>query len=95
LSLNNTKDAALMPPDTLLPLELLEPGEWADIAEICSEPAWVHRLAELGLRAGTRVLVLQAGSPCLLQIGGLRLSLRSDPATRILVQPLGVAEPAA
>ena len=84
-----------MPPDTLLPLELLETGEWAEVAEICGEPTWVHRLAELGLRAGTRFRILQAGSPCLLQIGGLRLSLRSDLATRILVQPLGVAEPAA
>ena len=28
-----------MPPDTLLPLELLNSGEWADVAEVCGEPA--------------------------------------------------------
>ena len=84
-----------MPPDALLPLELLDSGEWADVAEICGEPAWVHRLAELGIRSGCRLYVLQAGSPCLLEIGGVRLSLRSDQATRILVRPLGACEPAA
>jgi Fe2+ transport system protein FeoA len=83
-----------MPPEALLPLELMRSGEWADVAEVCGEATWVHRLAELGMRIGTRLRVLQAGSPCLLQIGGVRLSLRSDLATRILVHPLGVCEPA-
>lgn len=81
-----------MPSRTLLPLELLNPGEWADIAEVCGEPAWVHRLAELGIRAGCRVCVLQAGSPCLLQIGGVRVCIRSDLATQILAQPVEVCE---
>ena len=84
-----------MPRDALLPLELLDSGEWADVAEICGEPAWVQRLAELGVRCGCRVRVVQAGSPCLLQIGGVRLSLRGDQVTRILVRPLGACEPAA
>ena len=84
-----------MPPDILLPLELLGPGEWADVAEIWGDPAWVQRLAEVGVRAGCRVRVLQKGSPCLLEVGSLRLSLRSEAADQILVRPLGVQEPAA
>ena len=79
-----------MPP--LLPLEFLHNGDWGDIAEITGEPSWVHRLAELGVRTGCRVCVLQGGSPCLVEIGGVRISVRSDLATHILVRPRGVAE---
>src|SRR5262245_2748623 len=61
--------------DTLLPLEHLRPGEWADVAEVIGEPGWVRRLAELGLRTGCRLRFLQSGWPCLLQIDGSRLSL--------------------
>jgi Fe2+ transport system protein FeoA len=77
--------------DDLLPLELLRIGEWADIAEVMGEPSWVGRLAELGVRAGCRLQMLQRGSPCLLQVGGCRLSLRPDWATRIWVRPLAVS----
>ncbi len=76
--------------DTLLPLELLRPGEWADVAEVSGEASWVGRLAELGLRTGCRLCLLQAGWPCLLQIGGCRLSLRGEQGTQILVRPVAV-----
>ena len=72
----------------LLPLELLNTGEWADIAEVTGEPCWVTRLAELGVRCGCRLRVLQAGSPCLLQIGESRLSLRGACLMQILVRPV-------
>ncbi len=72
----------------LLPLELLHPGEWGDVAEVTGEPALVGRMAELGVRSGSRLQVLQTGSPCLLQIGGSRLSLRTDLAAQILVRPV-------
>lgn len=74
--------------DTLLPLELLRPGEWADVAEVTGEPSWVGRLAELGLKSGSRLRLLQAGWPCLLQIGGCRLSFRGERGTQILVRPV-------
>jgi Fe2+ transport system protein FeoA len=74
--------------DTLLPLEYLRPGEWADVAEVTGEPGWVGRLAELGLRTGCRLVLLQPGWPCLLQIGDSRLSLRGEEGTRILVRPV-------
>ncbi|MHB1422574.1 MAG: FeoA family protein [Gemmataceae bacterium] len=74
--------------DVLLPLEFLRPGEWADVAEVTGEASWVTRLAELGVRAGCRLCLLRAGCPCLLQIGGCRLSLRGEQAARILVRPV-------
>jgi Fe2+ transport system protein FeoA len=74
--------------ETFLPLECLRPGEWAVVAEVTGEPGWVTRMAELGLRTGCRLLSLQSGWPCLLQIGGSRLSLRGTEGTRILVRPV-------
>lgn len=74
--------------DTLVPLELLGAGEWADVADVAGEPAWVGRMAELGVRAGCRLQVVQPGSPCLLQVGGCRLCLRGDCLMRILVRPV-------
>lgn len=75
--------------EALLPLEMLRTGEWADVAEVTGEPTWIGRMAELGIRTGSRLQVLQPGSPCLLRVGGSRLSLRPDLATQILVRPLG------
>jgi Fe2+ transport system protein FeoA len=72
----------------LMPLELLHAGEWADVADVAGEPGWVSRLAEMGLRIGCRLMVLQPGTPCLLQIGECRLSLRADTAAQILVRPV-------
>ena len=70
-----------------MPLEHLRPGEWADVAEVSGEASWVCRMAELGVRAGCRICLLQPGSPCLLQVGGCRLSLRGEQAMRIMVRP--------
>jgi ferrous iron transport protein A len=75
----------------LLPLDLVQPGEWAEVEEVLGGPSWVSRLAELGLRSGSKLQVLRQGSPCLLRIGGSRLSLRGEPGTRVLVRPLFAA----
>ena len=77
--------------ETLLPLEYLRPGEWADVAEVTGEPSWVGRMAELGVRAGCRLQMLQGGCPCLLQVGGCRLSLRGECVKQILVRPVAKA----
>lgn len=76
--------------EALLPLDLLGSGEIADVADVAGEPSWVSRLAELGIRIGCRLQVLQPGSPCLLQVAGSRLCLRSDCAAQILVRPVAV-----
>lgn len=77
-----------MSPDFLLPLDAIRPGEWADVADVSGEPTWIGRMAELGLRVGCRLRVLQPGSPCLVQLDGSRLSLRGDAAVQILVRPV-------
>ena len=74
---------------TLLPLELLGPGEWAEVHDVSGEPAWVGRMAELGIRNGCRLQVLQPGSPCLLSVDGCRLSVRGGcDVCQIFVRPL-------
>lgn len=73
---------------TPLPLECLRPGEWGEVADVAGDPSWVARMAELGLRIGVRLQMLRTGSPCLLQIGGGRLSLRNDADFLVLVQPV-------
>jgi Fe2+ transport system protein FeoA len=61
------------------------------VADVSGEPAWVGRLAELGVAIGCRLQVLRPGSPCLLQVGESRVSLRSGNATQILVRPVAIA----
>ena len=72
----------------LLPLDMLRAGEWADVEEVSGQPGWVCRLAELGIRAGCRLQVVQPGSPCLLNVAGCRLCLRPDDSSQILVRPV-------
>jgi ferrous iron transport protein A len=71
-----------------MPLDCLHPGEWAEVAEVSGEAHWVGRMAEMGVRTGSRLQVLQPGSPCLLDVGGSRLTLRLDGALQIFVRPV-------
>ena len=77
--------------DDLIPLELVNDGQWAEVAEVCGDPTWVVRMAELGVRLGSRLKVIRSGRPCILQIGEARLSLRGDQTLQILVRPVSVA----
>jgi ferrous iron transport protein A len=77
-----------VPTDLLLPLDLLRTGDWADVEEVRGDASWVSRMAEFGLRIGTRLQVLRQGSPCLLGIGALRLSLRGESGAQIMVRPV-------
>jgi Fe2+ transport system protein FeoA len=72
----------------VVPLETLNRGEWAEIVDVGGAPTWVGRLAEIGLRVGAKLRMLQPGCPCLFQVGHSRLSLRLEEASHILVQPL-------
>lgn len=74
--------------NAILPLELLGSGDHAIVEDVHGDPSWVGRMAELGLRNGCRLQMLQPGSPCLLQVGGCRLCLRGEDSMRILVRPL-------
>jgi ferrous iron transport protein A len=77
--------------DTLMPVELLNAGAWAEIVDVTGEPHCVNRLAEMGVHAGCCVRVLQPGTPCLLEVAGARLILRSDCRLQLLVRPVALA----
>jgi ferrous iron transport protein A len=74
-----------VPPDAI-PLDFLHCGEWADVAEVTGEPALVGRMAELGMHRGSRVRLIQPGSPCILEVGSSRFSVRGDWAMQIFVR---------
>ena len=74
-------------PTGVIPLEMLDSGQWADITDVAGEPGLVGRMAELGLQIGSRLRMLQSGTPCLLQVGNSRLSVRADWAMQIYVRP--------
>ncbi|MBA4187235.1 MAG: ferrous iron transport protein A [Planctomycetaceae bacterium] len=73
----------------LMPLDMLRAGEVAEVEEVSGQAAWIGRLAELGIRQGCRVRVVQAGSPCLLDVDGCKLCLRGGECSQILVRPVG------
>jgi ferrous iron transport protein A len=72
----------------ILPLECLAHGEKAIVEDVHGEPGWVCRMAEMGIRNGSCLQVVQPGSPCLLEVSGCRLCLRGDESMRILVRPV-------
>src|SRR5262245_48930802 len=74
--------------DFFIPLEMVCTGECAEIADVHGDPCWVSRMAELGLRVGCKLRVVRQGQPCLLELDGCRLSLRSDAAAQIMVRPV-------
>lgn len=81
-----------MPLNECLPLDMLRPGEWGDIADVAGDPSLVCRMAELGIRAGCRIQLLQSGAPCLLRVADCKLCLRADDSAQILVRPIAAAE---
>jgi Fe2+ transport system protein FeoA len=70
----------------LMPLDMLRAGEWGQVEEVTGQPGWVGRLAELGVRPGSCLQVVQPGSPCLLNIAGCKICLRPGECSQILVR---------
>jgi Fe2+ transport system protein FeoA len=70
----------------LLPLQMLPPGSQALIGQLMGAPDDVHRLEELGMRVGVQVEMVQAGSPCIIKLGGAKLCFRDNEALGVLVR---------
>ena len=70
----------------LVPLDFLQSGERAEIQDIDGDASDIHRLAELGIRKGATVHMVQPGSPCILTVGEQRFTLRLDPEVTVLVE---------
>ena len=73
----------------LIPLRCLRVGQTGEVGEVVGDPQQVHRLQELGLRQGTRVEMVQAGSPCIIRTAGSKLCFRHSEALGVLVRPGG------
>jgi ferrous iron transport protein A len=71
---------------------MLRHGESGRIAEVHGASMFVHRLAEMGLRAGTTVQMVRCGSPCIVRVGTQRLCLRTDDLAAVLVEPVEAVE---
>ena len=69
----------------LIPLNMLAPGQSANISQIVGRPDQVHRLEELGLRGGAAIEMVQSGSPCIIRLAGQKLCFRADELLRVLV----------
>lgn len=72
----------------LVPLDMLKAGEVAEIAAVYGDSAWVGRMAEMGVREGCKLEVLQPGANCLLKISNCKLCIRSCEESQILVRPV-------
>ena len=71
----------------VIPLAMLSAGERAEVTQVVGVPSHVHRLEELGVRAGTVVQMVQPGSPCIIRFSGSRLCFRESEALGVLVRP--------
>ena len=71
--------------ETLLPIDCLRSNEEASVVELIGDSREIHRLAEVGLRVGANIRMVRPGSPCLLAMGGNRLSVRLPANVEVLV----------
>jgi ferrous iron transport protein A len=72
----------------IVPLALLQPGESGRIHDVCGSPEATARLAEMGLREGVFVRMIQTGTPCLVALGDQRLTFRGGDGDDIFVDLL-------
>ena len=71
----------------LIPLNLLDDGATAQVAEIMGGPEQVHRIKELGLKHGAELQMLRSGSPCIIRMAGQTLCFRGSELLSVLVRP--------
>ena len=75
----------------VLPLNMLAAGQAGQVSQVLGDAESVHRLAELGMRAGERVEMLRHGSPCIVRLGDSRMSsgrlcFREGDALNVLIE---------
>ncbi len=75
----------------LMPLSTLLAGEIAQIHSIVGPVELVRHLAELGLRQGSHLEMVQQGATCILRIDGMKLCVRGDELLRVMVSPISAA----
>jgi ferrous iron transport protein A len=73
-------------PWQIVPLQLLVPGQAAEVEEVVGDAEQVHRLEELGVRPGAAIEMLQPGSPCIIRLAGSKLCFRETDLLNVLVR---------
>lgn len=77
--------------EKLIPLSILPIGGFAKVKEIISEGKIRRRMMDLGLIADTKVESLRkspSGDPIAYEIRGTVIALRSEEASKILVEAI-------
>jgi ferrous iron transport protein A len=70
----------------VIPIEQLQTGECGCIHDIDGDPKFIHHLAEIGLSVGSTLTMLRPGSPCIIELNRVRVSLRMDELATILIE---------
>ena len=70
----------------VVPLEFLSVGERGRIYDLDGDRGLVDRLAEMGVRQGVEIHMVQTGSPCIVAFDNHRFSFRVDEAVSVLVE---------
>jgi len=67
-------------------MEFLSVGERGRIYDLDGDRRLVDRLAEMGIRQGVEIHMVQTGSPYIVAFDNHRLSFRGDEAATVLVE---------
>lgn len=76
--------------DSLIPLNGLNVGQSAHVGRVVGRADHVHRLAEFGIRDGTKVQMFRPGNPCIIRMAGNKVCIRADGLLEVLVKPAAV-----
>lgn len=76
----------------VVPLQLLAAGERGRVFDVDGHRDLVTRLAEMGLREGVEIEMLQPGCPCIIAVQHHRLSFRGEEA-QIFVETSPAQDP--
>jgi len=76
-----------VPPVEVIPLRRLPAGGRALVARVLGHPDHVHRLAEFGLRRGTKIEMFRPGNPCIIRLAGSKVCFRADELLSVMVEP--------
>jgi len=71
-----------------MPLTMLSPGTCGKVVAMHGGHGLRHRLAEMGLSIGAKVLLVRfGGGPVVVEVRGTRLMLGRGMAHRVMVEP--------
>lgn len=77
----------IAPPRHSIPLNELDRGRRAHIAQLVGSADQVQRLKELGLQQGVNLEMVRPGSPCIVRLLGHTLCIRGNDLLNVLVCP--------